>query len=187
MAEEASTDLIERAKHDRTAFGDIYDLYLDRIYRFAIAHSMSQQDGEDLTALTFERALSAIGRYEQRGVPFSQWLYHITANLAIDRSRRMQAVMIRDDDVISSIRSTDKYTNPQHMVERWERANHLLNYVIQLPDEQQRAIQLRFFAEKSFAEIGEAMARSEPAAKQLVYRAIRQLRVTLQREVALDA
>jgi RNA polymerase sigma-70 factor (ECF subfamily) len=186
-ADEATAELIDRAKRDRRVFGQLYDLYLRRIYAFCLVHSRSGQDAEDLTALTFERALAGIGRYENRGTPFSQWLFRIAANLAIDRARRAQGVVLLGDDALNPLGSPDSLTNPAILVERWERANRLLDGVSALPQEQQEAVRLRFYAECSFAEVGEAMARSEAAAKQLVYRALRQLRAVLESEKSVDA
>jgi RNA polymerase sigma-70 factor (ECF subfamily) len=187
VAQEAPAELIDQARRDRGAFGHVYDLYVHRIYGFAVAHSRTREDAEDLTALTFERALSAIGGYQERGAPFSQWLYRIAANLAIDRARRTSGVVIQGESAISAIGSEDDYANPARLAERWERANRLLDCVARLPTEQQEAVRLRFYADRSFAEIGDAMVRSESAAKQLVYRAVRQLRLVVQRETFGDA
>lgn len=186
MAQEASAELIERAKQDRVGFGPLYDLYVNRIYRFALVHSLSREDAEDLTALTFERALGAIARYRDLGVPFSHWLFHIAANLAIDRARRSPGMVIQGDEAFRAIGSPDEFAHPQQLVERWERANQLLACLGRLPQEQQEAVRLRFFGERSFAEIGEAMAKSEDAAKQLVYRGVRRLRMSLPSEVLRD-
>ena len=60
MAEEAPAELIDQAKRDPSAFGFLYDLYVNRIYGFALSHSKTREEAEDLTALTFERALAAI-------------------------------------------------------------------------------------------------------------------------------
>jgi RNA polymerase sigma-70 factor (ECF subfamily) len=176
VAEEASPELIERAKQDRAAFGRLYDHYVHRIYGFALGHTRSREEAEDLTALTFERAMSAIGRYQPRGVPFSSWLFRIAANLAIDRARRGHGVLLlREEDLPEEGTRADDADPPQ-VVEEWERANWLLDHVARLPGDQQRAIALRFWGERSFAEIGETLGRSEAAAKQLVYRALRGLR-----------
>lgn len=187
MVEEASPTLIERAKHDRAAFGHLYDLYVHRIYGFALGHTRTREEAEDLTAQTFERALAGIARYEPRGTPFSAWLYRIAANLAIDRARRTGGVVLLGEGALPETRARDAEADPPGMVERWERANWLLDHLALLPHEQQQAVQLRFWDDRSFAEIGEAMERSEAAAKQLVYRAIRGLRIHIGGEAQSNA
>jgi RNA polymerase sigma-70 factor (ECF subfamily) len=181
MHPEASPDLVERAKRDRAAFGELYDIYVQRVYGFCLVHSKNREEAEDLTAQTFERALGAIGRYEQQGAPFSAWLFRIAARLAIDRARRSSRVTTTDDLPEPDPRERPD-ESPSAVVERWERAVWLLGHVEHLPLEQQQAVQLRFWEEHSFAEIGERLGRSEEAAKQLVYRALRGLRRGMDRE-----
>lgn len=175
MAEEASPELVALAAHDRTAFGRLYDLYVHRIYGFALAHSGNRQEAEDLTAQTFERALAGLGRYEARGVAFSAWLYRIAANLAVDRARRTGRMVLLGEEYLPA-NTHPEGLDPAEVVERWERSNWLLDHLSALPPEQQRALRLRFWGERSFAEVGEAMGRTEPAARQLVYRALRAVR-----------
>ena len=182
MAEEADAELIEQAKRDRAAFGRLYDLYVHRIYGFALGHTRSREEAEDLTAQTFERAMGSIRRYESRGAPFSAWLYRIAANIAVDRARRAHGVVLLGEEDLPDRGAEDAEADPPRMVERWERAGWLLDHVTALPREQQQAIELRFWGDQSFAEIGEALGRSEAAAKQLVYRALRGLRVQIDGE-----
>ena len=72
--------LIDRAKTDPEAFGQLYEIYVDRIYSYIYYRTGSHADAEDLTARTFFRALDSIGRYVHRGLPFSAWLYRIAHN-----------------------------------------------------------------------------------------------------------
>lgn len=187
MAEEASPELIERAKRDRTAFGHLYDLYVHRVYGFALGHTRTREEAEDVTAQTFEQALAGIARYEARGTPFSAWLYRIAANLAIDRTRRRGGAVLLGEDALPVQPTRNPEDDPPGVVERWERANWLLDRLAVLPAEQRQAVELRFWGERSFAEIGEAMGRSEAAAKQLVYRAIRGLRIHIDGEAQSNA
>ena len=84
--------LIERAKTDKDAFGQLYELYYTRIYNYVYYRTGNVEDAEDLTARIFERAMQHIGRYQNQGVPFSAWLYRIAHNLVAnwhrDNSRR---------------------------------------------------------------------------------------------------
>src|SRR5436305_2943253 len=84
----AEAALVERARSDGEAFGQLYDRYLPRVYRCAYRYTGAHADAEDLTAQTFHRAFERLETYEWRGAPFGAWLLRITRNLAIDRSRR---------------------------------------------------------------------------------------------------
>ncbi|MDV7391119.1 sigma-70 family RNA polymerase sigma factor, partial [Arthrospira platensis SPKY1] len=84
--------LIERARVDKDAFGELYKLYVDRIYSYVYYRTGNAAEAEDLTARIFERAMKHIANFEQQGVPFSAWLYRIAHNLVAnwyrDHSRR---------------------------------------------------------------------------------------------------
>jgi RNA polymerase sigma-70 factor (ECF subfamily) len=189
MAEEASRDQLDRAKHDRAAFARLYDLYVNRIYGFALVHTSSREEAEDVTAQTFERALAHIAGYEDRGAPFSAWLIRIASNLVMDRARRRGRATVLGDDALPEFdpRGNAADHGPPAVVERWERATWLLGHVEELPTDQQQAVELRFWGERSYAEIGEQMGRSEAAVKQLVYRALRAMRAQMEREASGNA
>ena len=84
-------ELVARAKEDPSAFGALYDAYVDKIYNYVYHRVGNHHDSEDLTSRTFYRALNNIHRYTDRGLPFSAWLYRIAHNLVAnwhrDRSR----------------------------------------------------------------------------------------------------
>ena len=80
--------LVEAARTDRAAFGQLYDRYFDAIYNYIYRRVGDQEAAEDLTSATWERALAAIERYEVRGLPFAAWLYRIAGNLVANHHRR---------------------------------------------------------------------------------------------------
>lgn len=186
--EEAAIELIDRAKRDPAAFGELYDLYADRIIAFCRVHSSSREEAEDLLAQTFERALAAIGRYEYRGIPFSGWLFRIAANLAIDRSRRAPDVVhLGEHPELEAKLEGSAGGEANSWVERWERADWLQEHVAALPIDQQRAVRLRFYEDRALADIATEMGRSDGAVRQLLHRAVRVLRVQMQGEEASNA
>lgn len=177
---EASAALIERARHDRVAFGELYDLYLRRVYAFSLTHTRDRDEAEDVTAATFERALNAIGRYEDRGAPLSSWLFRIAANIVTDRYRRESRVHTLGDEPVPEDRLEGQgEEDPQVQVERWERAAVLREQIASLAPDQQDAIRLRYLEGLSLAEVAERMGRNENATKQLLHRATTSLRARL--------
>ncbi len=89
--------LVERAKQDADAFGELYDHYFGQIYRFVYSRLHNQEAAEDVTSEVFFKALRAIGRYRPSGHPFSAWLYQIlsmpsmTTTAAANRPRASTA------------------------------------------------------------------------------------------------
>jgi RNA polymerase sigma-70 factor (ECF subfamily) len=171
---EASPTLVERARHDRAAFGEIYDLYLPRVYAFCRIHSATREEAEDLTAQTFQQALAAVRRYEERGLPFSAWLLRIAANVVADRARRARHVTVAPDEL--------DLVPGESRLENFERAVWLRTHLEALPADQREVVRLRFYEDRSFRDVAERMGRSEGAVKQLLRRALKALHVRMQQE-----
>lgn len=180
MYPEATAGQIERARTDRMAFGEIYDLYVRRVYAFCLTHTGDQHEAEDLTAQTFERALNAIGRYQNTGAPLSAWLFRIAANLAIDRGRRSgRTVHLGDAPVPEDNMDRSSESKPEEWVERWERATWLRTHIDALGPDQRKAVELRYWEGLSVAEVADRMNRNENSTKQLLHRAMTSLRARI--------
>jgi RNA polymerase sigma-70 factor (ECF subfamily) len=179
MSVDEST-LIERAKKDQDAFGQLYERYAQRIYQYIYYRTGSEEDAEDLTAKTFMRAWQHIAKYDDRGIPFSAWLYRIAHNLVAnwhrDRSRRK---IISLDDLSRWQINED---GPEAAALFAEDRTALLRVVRRLPADRQELLALKFVEHLSNAEIGEVMGRSEGAIKSLYHRTLIALRDELQQE-----
>jgi RNA polymerase sigma-70 factor (ECF subfamily) len=166
--------LVERAKTDPAAFGILYESYVNRIYNYIYYRVGNQHDAEDLTARTFFRAIDHIGRYVNRGAPFSAWLYRIAHNLVAnwhrDQGRRK---IISLDDI--KLRAQYRH-RPDQMAEDKEEKDELLAAIRRLPADRQQLLILKFAEGMSNAEIGKVMGRSEGAIKSLYHRTLLSLR-----------
>jgi RNA polymerase sigma-70 factor (ECF subfamily) len=176
--------LIERAKKDEEAFGQLYERYSQRIYQYIYYRTSSEDDAEDLTAKTFMRAWQHIGNYDNRGVPFSAWLYRIAHNLVAnwhrDNSRRK---VISLDDLNRWQVNED---GPEASALLAEDRTALLGVVRRLPADRQELLALKFVEHLSNAEIGEVMGRSEGAIKSLYHRTLVALRDDLQEAIPVE-
>ena len=72
---------------DVETFGELYSIYLDRIYRYVFYQVHNKVTAEDLTEEIFMKAWRGIGKYRWKGQPFSAWLYRIAHNHVIDYFR----------------------------------------------------------------------------------------------------
>ncbi len=172
--------LIEQAKKDPNAFGALYEHYVDRIYAYIYNRVGNAQDTEDLTARTFYQALTKLPDYEDRGAPFSAWLYRIAHNLVAnwhrDRSRR-HFVPLEGLKIPLLDRS-----KPEETVEKAEEIHELWQAIQRLPTERQQLLVYKFGKRLSNLEIGRLMNRSEGAIKSLYFRTLAALRKELGQE-----
>lgn len=173
--------LIEHAKTDQDAFGQLYERYSQRIYLYIYYRTSSEADAEDLAAKTFMRAWQHMPNYDDRGIPFSAWLYRIAHNLVAnwhrDRSRR---TIISLDDLS---RWQVNENGPETALLLAEDRAALLRVVRRLPADRQELLALKFVEHLSNAEIGAVMGRSEGAIKSLYHRTLLALREELQQEM----
>ena len=167
--------LIEAAKSNPTAFGALYDRHFQTVYGFAYRRVSDHQEAEDVTAETFRKALEHIGMYEYRGLPFSVWLCRIAANVVNSRYRKAQRQAGLDEAF--DVASDD--VPPDALAVQSERGRKLRKLVETLPLDQQRVIVLRFARDEKLKVIAEQMGRSEGAIKQLLHRALGNLRERL--------
>jgi len=174
---EAPPELIARARHDRAAFGDLYDLYLHRVYGFCRKYSGTREEAEDLTAETFDRALAGISRYEDRNLPFSRWLLRIAHNVILNHARRAGRTTALNDD--PALLGDDSH------LKDWTEAHWLRMHVQHLSDDQQEVVRLRFYEDQRFRDVAARMDRSEGAVKQLLRRALQELHRQIQQEAVL--
>ncbi len=169
--------LIEQAKTDPEAFGQLYELYVEKIYNYIYYRLGNHHDAEDLTAKVFYRALNHIAHYNQKGAPFAAWLYRIAHNLVVnwhrDHSRR-QMVGLENLDL-----SGDKQESPHHAAEQTNERELLLAAIQHLPRERQELLMLKFVERMSNAEIGRVLGRSEGAVKSLYHRTLVSLKELL--------
>lgn len=170
----SDSDLVELAKDDKDAFGELYERYVKKIYSYLYYRTGNQHDAEDLTARVFYRAMSHIETYTERGVPFQAWLYRIAHNLVANwhRDRGRRKVIPLDEFIVSGLRSDA----PDKVAEDQEERDLLLNAVRRLPEERQQLLVLKFVDQLSNAEIGDIMERTEGAIKSLYHRTLIALR-----------
>ena len=175
---EPESSLIARAKSgDGEAFSALYQRYAPQIQRYIASRLGDPVLAEDICADVFVKVLESLGRYEDRGWPFSAWLYRIAHNLVAnwhrDRSRR-KVVSLEDVTTAGSRGKT-----PDAHVEEDERRTALVAAIRRLPLDRQQLISLKFVEDLPNAEIGEMMGRTEGAIKSLYRRTLIALREDL--------
>jgi RNA polymerase sigma-70 factor (ECF subfamily) len=174
----SDADLVRRAQQDSRVFGALYERYVDRVYSYHYYRTGSAADAEDLTARTFFQALSHLSEFEERGVPFSAWLFTIAHNLVAnyhrDRSRHPTA----------PLESADASAAPSGFAT--EDAQVVRDAVSRLSPERQHLVLLKYAEGMTNAEIGQSLGRSEGAVKSLLRRTLAALKRDIERSEGQD-
>ena len=170
----AAWELVAAAQQgDQNAFGQLYDRYVDVVFRFVLFRVGDRPLAEDLTSETFLRALRRISSVSYQGRDVGAWFVTIARNLVLDhvKSSRYRLEMTTADILDSS--ADDR--GPEHEVVEEATAAELMRCVAQLGRDQQECIMLRFMQGLSVSETASVMGRNEGAVKALQHRAVRRL------------
>lgn len=175
-------DIIERSRKDPAAFGELYEIYFDRIFNFVYRQTDDEELAGDLCSQTFINALNSLSRYEFRGIPFSAWLYRIARNEInkhYRKNKRKNVFSIEEVKVRELIERSD---------ESWdeELVQKLVNFMKDLPTDMLQVLELRFFEDKDFKDIAFILDITESGAKMRTYRALDKLRKNFNIKVKYD-
>ena len=170
--------LVDRAiDGDGDAFGRLYDMHVDRVYRHIYYRVSNNADAEDLTQQVFIKAWQAIGRYKKTASPFLAWLIKISHNLVIDFYRSKKNETYIDFDIVATKLETD----PAHLVENSFNQQEIRQAINKLKGDQQQVILMRFIEDFSYAEIAAALGKSEGAVRVILHRGLAKLKTILEK------
>jgi RNA polymerase sigma-70 factor, ECF subfamily len=170
--------LVELARRDPDAFGELYRRSIERIYTYIYYRTGNAADAEDLTARTFHQALSNMHRYTDQGLPFVAWLYRIAHNLVANHHRsrsRWRTTPLEDVELVGK-----PAENPERAAEVNERKQALWSAIRRQPEDRQRLLILKFTDRLSNEEIGRLMGRTESSIKSLYFRTLKALKADLE-------
>lgn len=160
---------------DAEAFGEVYDRYVDQVFRFVYRRVLDRQVAEDLTSETFLRALRNLASFRRPGGDFGAWVTTIARNLVINYQvshQRREVPVAESRDPAPAGSAFDPVATT---VDRLTSAA-LLAGIEQLNPVQRQCIVLRYLRELSIEETAQALGRTPAAVKAIQHKALRALR-----------
>lgn len=175
--EDTSDDhaLVQLARVEPAAFGQLYRRYLTRVYRYVRTRVDTPEDAADLTQQVFLQALAALPSYEDRGVPFSVWLFRIARNVATDAHRRKRDT-IAWDFVPEALQPVSMEGEPEERVIHRETTLRLNVLIAALPLDKREMLTLYFVARLTLREVGLVVGKGEDAVQKQLSRTLRNLK-----------
>jgi RNA polymerase sigma-70 factor (ECF subfamily) len=171
-------ETVDRARvGDQQALADLYDWYMPRVYRYAVARLGHATEAEDLTEEVFLKMLGAIADFRWKDVPFSSWLFRIAHNQIASHFRRNAqrggpTYQIPED-------TADWRHDLATAVEERITLQEVREATQQPPDAQREVIALRFAVGLSIAETAKALGKREGNIKALQHKAVAKLQKML--------
>ena len=151
----------------------LYEEHVWSVYGFFGYRMSSRADAEDLTQLTFERALRAWERFDPERASARTWLMSIAGNLLIDHYRRDRSGA---QEPIEDHLSRRELTTEDADVGL---SPEIAAALEELGDRERELIALRFGGELTGPEIAELTGLSLANVQQILSRSLRKLRAKL--------
>lgn len=177
--------LVKRAqKGDSTAFGELYEFYSPRVFRFLYAHLDDRLDAEDLTEEIFLRVWEALPGFRLRGIPFGGYVFRVARNALYDHYRSTGRRRRPED--LEQERVDPAQPDPAETVPLTMQHRELRRTMVQLPEDYRMVVALRFLVGLSTDETAAALGRTIGATRVLQHRALLNLRQILDHQNYYD-
>lgn len=168
-------------KGDQDAFGEIVELYKDKVFQICFRMLGNRHEAEDMAQEAFVRAYVNIKSFNIN-MKFSTWLYRIATNLCIDRLRKKKPDFYLDAEVAGS-EGLDMYSQiaadtalPEEEVESLELQETIQAEILKLPEKYRTPIVLKYIEELSLKEISEILDLPVGTVKTRIHRGREALR-----------
>ena len=156
---------------DFAAFEVLYTRHSGRLYEY-LKKKVTPEIAQDLLQETFERLHKSRDKYNAQ-YPFLPWLFTISRNILLDFYKKAETKVSQASNSSQSLLESIIVTSDEHPTHDFSQALNIL------PQNQKRAIELRYLNEWSFEKISQEIKISEENVRQLVSRGIKKLRLSL--------
>ena len=179
MPNEPSESLLAaRARQgDKEAFGDLYELYLNEMYRYVFYRVNNHLDAEDLTEQVFLKAWKSLPTFQGKS-SFRSWIYRIAYGTVIDHYRTRKPVVALDETNSPEVAEPQ----PEEQAIHQEKADLVASIIKQLAPLQQHVLILRFINGFNTEETAEILDRSTGAVRVIQHRALKAMQALLSQE-----
>lgn len=168
-----------RKTKDPDLFGEIYDLYVDAIYRFVYFKVSSEEEAQDLTSEVFLKAWQYLAGGKENSEKINNiraFLYQIARNTVIDFYRQRSQ---KNVTYINSIapeeaeRIEDKSINILEKAKLDSKVEEIKKALEGVKDEYREILILRFIEELGVGEIADILGKSRNNVRVLIFRALK--------------
>jgi RNA polymerase sigma-70 factor (ECF subfamily) len=177
---DAVDHLVERARRgDPEAFGDLYDRFHGRVFRYFQARIGDRDEAEDMAAEVFVEAAQRIRTFRGTAAGFVGWLFAMARHDLFDRWRRERRLIV---EPVPDVPETDRAPDPADGVADRLDAGRVRAAMEELTPDQREVLVLKFAAGLSNLEVAEALGKPVSAVKSLQHRGLGALRRILDDE-----
>jgi len=175
----SDAELVRRAQEgDELALEVLVERHQDAAFRVALSLVGDTDLAQDVVQDAFLKAFRALGGFRGEAA-FRTWLLTITANAARGALRKQGRRREASLDAVGPVASTE--VDPEESAVVGDEAARARAMLVDLPEKQRLAVQLRIDEGLSFREIGEVIGSTEGAARVNYFHGIHRLRERMER------
>jgi RNA polymerase sigma-70 factor (ECF subfamily) len=177
----ADGELMERlCERDSAALGSIYDRYSRMVYSLALRIAGQPGAAEEIVQDVFLKLWNSAASYRAERGPLGPWLCTLARNRALDYLRlKREKQRRREDSMEGDLRLSVSAPDPETLAAQSQRAMRVRASLSELPEQQQRAIELAFFEGMTHSEIADALAEPLGTIKSWIRSGLLRLRESL--------
>jgi RNA polymerase sigma-70 factor (ECF subfamily) len=158
-----------RHLHSEKAKNTLIDKYYNEIYVYVYRHILNVEDSMDLTQEIFVNTLRGLATFNQKKSSFRTWLYRIATNKMTDWYRCIHFT----DEIPENLPDETRF---EEIIENRALAQKILDFIKKKDEISHSIMELKFFSELTFKEIGEMLQLSENTVKTKYYHMIKIVR-----------
>jgi RNA polymerase sigma-70 factor (ECF subfamily) len=165
--------LVKLSQHgDEEAFGKLFDILSEPVYRFIYMRVSHKETAEDLLSLTFIKTWKNILKYQERSdAKFTTWLFQISHNIVRDYWRSQ-----KKEVPIEEYMEKEYTDNTEELFDTNMQIGKLKESLQLLSENYQNVLTLRFINQLSVQEVADVMGKSNGTVRVMQVRAIKALR-----------
>lgn len=153
-------------------YAELYDLFVDKIYRFVFFKVNNQEEAQDLTSDVFLRVWQYIQEKKKVG-NFKALLYQVAKNRVIDHYRqKSRSDVLTDEEILRDIEDA-RGEDFVKEIEIKSEIKSLESFLKQLKAEYQEVLLLKYVEGYSNSEIAKILDKSTGSVRVLSHRALK--------------
>ena len=167
-----------RKNKDPESFALLYDIFVEKIYRYIFFKVNKAEDAEDLTSEVFLKTWQYLITDKKVG-NFNALVYQIAKHIIVDFYRKKsQAEFTNEEDLLLGIEENKSLADQIEKKLEFENVGHLLK---KLKDEYREVIILRFVEELSIDEIAKIISKTKGNVRVMLHRALSALKELIEK------
>jgi len=177
----SDAELMEKLiRRDPGALERLYDRHVRAVYSLVLRIAQHAPSAEEIVQDVFLQLWRNAHLYRASRGPLEPWLFTLARNRALDHIRLKREKQRRREETLDLQPLASAAPNPEHAVDRQQRAERTRALMQSLPREQRQAIELAFFEGMTHSEIAQALRQPLGTVKSWIRTGLLRLREALE-------